>query len=309
MCKNREKLCKSVISKMTPKSIWVDYVFLSEACKERFLTHSDIPELAQDDIFMAGMADLKDGYQVERDGVNVHTILFTLKGGGILTTNNSISLIEPYTMVILPAHTPFRFEINPVDNEWKMVWFLPNPTAKWQFVETIGQKILPFNHCEQIWSLMNLIHYEIGGRPSFRRLLVSEVCRLLTGFETKSSRSVARVQALFNDVESQLHLTWTVKAMAQNCYISEEQFNRICKSLFGLSPRAKLIQLRMDKAANLLNYNDWTVTMIAHRLGYKDPYNFTHRFAKYFGCSPSRFRKKIKAQHEQQMQQNALENQ
>lgn len=292
MCENRQNLCKSVIKQMTPRSQWVDQVFLSETCKERFFTNSNIPELAYDDIFMAGMANLKDGYHVEREGIAVHTVLFTLEGGGILTTADRVELIEPYTMVVLPALTPFRFEINPIDKQWKMVWFLPKHTDKWLFLENIGQSILAFHHTEQIWSLLTLLLYEIDGRPSFRRLLVSELCRLLNRFESKSSRSMARVQTLFNEVESQLHLSWTVKAMAQKCYISEEQFNRISKSLFGLSPRAKLIQLRMDKAADLLNYNDWTVTMIAHRLGYKDPYNFTHRFTKYFGCSPSHFRKR-----------------
>lgn len=292
MCENRQNLCESVIKQMTPRSQWVDQVFLSETCKERFFTNSNIPELAYDDIFMAGMANLKDGYHVEREGIAVHTVLFTLEGGGILTTADRVELIEPYTMVVLPALTPFRFEINPIDKQWKMVWFLPKHTDKWLFLENIGQSILAFHHTEQIWSLLTLLLYEIDGRPSFRRLLVSELCRLLNRFESKSSRSMARVQTLFNEVESQLHLSWTVKAMAQKCYISEEQFNRISKSLFGLSPRAKLIQLRMDKAADLLNYNDWTVTMIAHRLGYKDPYNFTHRFTKYFGCSPSHFRKR-----------------
>jgi AraC-like DNA-binding protein len=291
MCENREKLCQSVIDKMKPKSHWLDNVYLSPECKERFLTHSDIPELAQEDIHMAGMAKLKEGYQVERLGIALHTLLFTLEGGGILTTADRVELIDPYTLVVLPAHTSYRFEINPVDNYWKIIWIVSNPTAKWQFCEQLGQRIIPFNLCDQIWSLMDLIHHEIGGRPSFRRLLVSELYRLLTGFETKASRSVARVQAVFNDVESQLHLTWTVKSMARSCYISEEQFNRITKKLFELSPRSKLIQLRMDKAVDLLNYNGWTITMIAHRLGYKDPYNFSHRFRKYYGCSPSQYRK------------------
>ncbi|WP_304442118.1 helix-turn-helix transcriptional regulator [Moritella sp. Urea-trap-13] len=51
-----------------------------------------------------------------------------------------------------------------------------------------------------------------------------------------------------------------------------------------------MIHLRMEKAANLLQYREWTISMIALRLGYKDPYNFTHHFRKCFGCSPSRYR-------------------
>lgn len=293
MCENRQNLCESVISNMQPKSQWHDEVYLADGCKERFLTTSDIPELDQEEIFMAGMAELADGYHVERYGVAIHTLIFTLEGSGILTTADRVELIEPYTLLVIPAHTPFRFELNSVDNYWKMVWLLPQPTAKWQHFAALGQTILPYHQCEQIWSLLHLIHCEINGRTAFRRLLVSELNLMLTGVESKSTRSASRVHSVFNEVESQLHLPWTVKEMAARCFISEEQLNRIAKNLYGMSPRTRLIHLRMEKAADLLQYREWTISMIALRLGYKDPYNFTHRFRKYFGCSPSRYRKNM----------------
>lgn len=293
MCENRENLCKSVMSKMSPKTEWHEEVYLADACKERFLTTSDIPELSQEGIFMAGMAELTDGYYVERCGVAVHTLIFTLEGGGILTTSDRVELIEPYSLLVIPAGEPFRFELNSVDNYWKMIWLLPQAIAKWQQFEALGLTILPYHQCEQMWSLLNLIHCEIEGRTAFRRLLVSELNLILTGVESKSTSSVSRVHTLFNEVESQLHLPWTVKEMAAKCFISEEQLNRISKNLYGMSPRSLLIHLRMEKAADLLQYQEWTISMIAQRLGYKDPYNFTHRFRKYFGCSPSRYRKNI----------------
>ena len=294
MCENRENLCKSVTSKMQPKSQWHDEVYLSDRCKERFLTTSDIPEFIPEEIFMAGMAELVDGYHVERYGITIHhTLIFTLEGSGILTTADRVELLEPYSLLILPAHTPFRFELNSVDNYWKMIWLLPQNTEKWKHFAQLGQTILPYHQCEQIWSLLNLIHCEIGGRAGFRHLLVSELNLLLTGVESKSTRSVSRVHTLFNEVESQLHLPWTVKEMASRCFISEEQLNRIAKNLYNMSPRARLIHLRMEKATDLLQYREWTISMIAQRLGYKDPYNFTHRFRKYFGCSPSNYRKNM----------------
>ncbi|WP_019612833.1 AraC family transcriptional regulator [Psychromonas ossibalaenae] len=297
MCKNRQNLCKSVISKIKPKSQWQEDVYLADACKERFLTTSDIPELHQEQIFMAGMAELADGYHVERCGVAIHTLIFTLEGSGILTTAERVELIEPYTLLVIPAHMPFRFELNPVDNYWKMVWLLPQVSEKWKQFAELGQTILPYHQCEQIWSLLNLIHCEINGRTAFRRLLVSELNLKLTGVESKSTSSVSRVHTLFNEVQSQLHLPWTVKEMASQCFISEEQLNRISKNLYAMSPRTRLIHLRMEKAADLLQYREWTISMIAQRLGYKDPYNFTHRFRKYFGCSPSRYRKNILETH------------
>lgn len=291
MCKNRVNLCKSVIMKMQTKTKWHDDVYLSANCKERFLTSSDIPELTNEDIFMAGMAELIDGYYVERANVDVHSLIFTLEGSGILTTSERVEVIEPNTLLIIPAHASFRFEINPVDNHWKMIWLLTQNTNKWNHIAELGLNILSYHQCEQVWSLLSLTHCEIGGRPSMRKLLISELSLLLTGVESKSPRSVSRVHTLFNQIESQLHLPWTVKDMAHRCFISEEQLNRISKNLYNMSPRSKLIHLRMEKASDLLSYREWTISMIALRLGYKDPYNFSHRFRKHFGCSPSNYRK------------------
>ncbi|ETX94722.1 bacterial regulatory helix-turn-helix s, AraC family protein, partial [Vibrio parahaemolyticus EKP-028] len=153
--------------------------------------------------------------------------------------------------------------------------------------------VIPFCGSEQIWSLMTLLYNEIGGRSGFRQLLISEVQRLVQSVETPISTSLSRVQTLFNEIEGQLHLPWTVSEMAKRCFISEEQLNRLSKQLFNMSPRSKLIELRMHKAADLLQYRAWSIAMIANRLGYRDPYNFTHRFKKFYGISPTRYRKQL----------------
>ncbi|WP_199454975.1 AraC family transcriptional regulator [Vibrio owensii] len=293
MCEKPQNLCESVIEQFAIKTEWHDDVHLAPACKERFLTLTEIPEWKRADIFMAGLAELRDGYHVERDKVGVHTLLFTIEGGGVLITPDFVEEIEPYTLTILPVDTCFRFEMNPSKGLWKMVWLLPQNTEAWQHLSDLGQTVVPFRGSEQVWSLMTLLYNEIGGRTGFRQLLISEVQRLVKSVETPISTSLSRVQTLFNEVEGQLHLAWTIAEMAKQCFISEEQFNRLSKQLFNMSPRSKLIELRMHKAADLLQYPAWSVAMIANRLGYRDPYNFTHRFKKFYGTSPTRYRKRL----------------
>lgn len=293
MCEKPQNLCESVIEQFAIKTEWHDDVHLAPACKERFLTLTEIPEWKRADIFMAGLAELRDGYHVERDKVGVHTLLFTIEGGGVLITPDFVKEIEPYTLTILPVDTCFRFEMNPSKGLWKMVWLLPQNTEAWQHLSDLGQTVVPFRGSEQVWSLMALLYNEIGGRTGFRQLLISEVQRLVKSVETPISTSLSRVQTLFNEVEGQLHLPWTIAEMAKQCFISEEQFNRLSKQLFNMSPRSKLIELRMHKAADLLQYPAWSVAMIANRLGYRDPYNFTHRFKKFYGTSPTRYRKTL----------------
>jgi len=294
MLEKPENLCKSVIPSPLPKSTWQDEVYLADSCKERFLTQSDLPELSENQFFMAGMAELSEGYHVERVGASIHTLLFTLEGCGRLITETSVVEIEANTLTVLPANLPFRFELaDPIQN-WKMAWVLLQSSEKWQPLVESGQRVEPSYLCEQVWSVLNLFHSEIGGRSSYRKLFASELSRLLLGSVSNApSNSVLRVESVFNAVESQLHHPWTVKGIAKQSYISVEQLNRICKQLYGCSTQQKLITLRMEKATDLLHYETWSVGGIAQRLGYPDPYNFTHRFRQYHGCSPREYRKRV----------------
>ncbi|MCK6262721.1 AraC family transcriptional regulator [Vibrio sp. ZSDE26] len=295
MLESKQNLFESVIDQDHIKTQWQDQVFLSDECRERFLGLTEIPEFESMGFFMAGMADLVDGYIVERESVAVHTLLFTLKGEGLLTLADQRQTIPANSLVILPADMPFRFELGENSNKWKMVWLLLSPSDKWHSIIESGQRVVQFHHCEQVWSLMSLLHHEISGRASYRKLLSSEISRLLNKVEVSPSNSSMRVRSVWNLIESQLHLSWSVKKISQQCFLSEEQLNRLSKSLFGQTPQERLIHLRMEKAAELLHHQEWSITMIAQRLGYKDPYAFSHRFKRYFGVSPRAYRKQLAA--------------
>lgn len=286
-----KNLCKSVIEQELLNRHWQDDVYLAEACKERFIVSSEIPELISEEISMAGLGEFSQGYSVERREPEIHTILFSLEGGGCLSTVDGVHHIQPNSVTVLPQGLPFRFELG--DNPyWKMAWILLPPTEKWQQVQHSKQRVEPTQLCESVWSLLNLTHQEIHGRATFRQLLLSELSRVMMGStDRQPSNAAMRVHSVFNQVEAQLHLPWTVKEIAQKSYLSEEQLNRISKQLYQCSPSQKLIQLRMEKAVDLLHHRDWSITMIAHRLGYPDPYNFTHRFRKIYGMSPRDYRK------------------
>ena len=80
MLKNNKNLFESVICDFDPPEIWRDKTLLSPECRERFLTPTDLPELGAQEFEMAGLSELRDGYEIERVSENVHTLLFTLEG-------------------------------------------------------------------------------------------------------------------------------------------------------------------------------------------------------------------------------------
>jgi len=273
------------------QNYWTNKVELSDQCRERFLTQSVVPELNEKAIFMAGLAELEGEYLVERSGERVHTVIVTLEGGGTLTTSNSIDEIERNTLTYLEAGTPFRFELSKKQRHWKMVWLLLEPNEQWLPLQQSSHRIIPFHSAEQIWAICSLLYAEINGRNTFRAILLSELVRSITPQPTSFNLSHLRVQKTFNQIETQLHLPWKVSKIAEQSYVSEEHLGKICRKIYQQSPQSKLISLRMDKAKELLQSSDWPINIIAHRVGYKDPYNFSHRFTRSFGISPSKFRK------------------
>lgn len=293
MFPNDKNLCKPVIdTTLLSEKKWRDEVFLAPACQERFLVQSDVPEMKPQGIFMAGLAHLADQYWVERTMPEVHTVLITLEGEGKVCTEHGGWMIPPNTITVLPAHQPFRFEIASDAPTWTMVWLLLYDNERWQDIHHFSHPVMRFDNCEAIWSLASLIYRDIGGRAAFRQLMISEVVNILSNLDNQLSDTQLRVMSVLNTVQSQLHQDWTVSRIAAQSYLSEEQLNRVVKQIAGMPTRDYVITMRMRKALDLLQHKDWSIKMIALRLGYQDPNNFTHRFRKYYGISPREYRQR-----------------
>lgn len=79
--------------------------------------------------------------------------------------------------------------------------------------------------------------------------------------------------------------------IAANMYLSTFYISKIFKSETGDTPINYLIQLRMEKAKELLrDTSKATIQEIADEVGYSDTYHFSKLFKKYCGVSPSRYR-------------------
>ncbi len=73
--------------------------------------------------------------------------------------------------------------------------------------------------------------------------------------------------------------------------VSRSTLNRICNSATGLSPRQRVIQLRMNHARGLLRYSSLSVSLISKLMGYSRVNEFSREYSKIIGMPPSRDRK------------------
>ena len=131
MLENTENLCESVtmgFALAQPKMDWKEEVYLAQACKERFLTQSDLPELTDNGFFMAGLAELAEGYEIERGGDDQSYLAVDTRGHGLLTlAERQYHLYAQYLDSIAGRAAVSVLNWLIKTKGWKMAWVLLKP--------------------------------------------------------------------------------------------------------------------------------------------------------------------------------------
>ncbi|WP_428243180.1 helix-turn-helix transcriptional regulator [Gynuella sp.] len=263
---------------------------LGPECRESFLTQQDIPELKSQEIKIAGISRLKPPYVVARKDPDIHTLLFTVRGEGILTTASDRQTIGPNTLAILRARQPYRFEIS--TDSWDMGWMLLNPMPEWSLFDNAEQEVRPCFQSVPIYHLFSILHHEIEGAAVARQNVLNQIISYLNSalLENRENRRIRQLELFYTHLDEQLHYPWTVNALAKKIYCSVPHLHRLCQQAFGRGPMQQLTWLRMEKAKQLLLQTEWSIQEIASRIGYADAFNFSTRFKKSVGVAPSHYR-------------------
>lgn len=82
----------------------------------------------------------------------------------------------------------------------------------------------------------------------------------------------------------------TLEEVARRLATSPRQLRRIFTEAGGKSFRSLLTEVRMDRAAELLEATDLSVSDVGRRVGYREAGQFTKAFKRAHGAPPSEFR-------------------
>lgn len=104
-------------------------------------------------------------------------------------------------------------------------------------------------------------------------------------------RSVDRFERMMGEMPEADFGSRSVSELARKCGCSERHFSRLFRNHFGLSIRAKQVELRLEKARQLLLESDAKVIHIALDSGYRHLGLFNAMFKKRFGMTPTEWRR------------------
>lgn len=271
--------------------MWKDILEIGPECHELFIDLTKAPEIADLDIQLSGVSQLAGLYRVGRINPLNHTLFYTREGQGKLQTNNGQYALDKWTLVTLPAGEPFLIELD--SEAWSIVWIDLCDTPRWNDICRRRPTLSCNQNPESLYHLLKLIYLE--GKSSLRKtilpLLEFHLLETLSA-STNQTQDNQRIETLFHNVEKQLHFTWSIENMCDRIHYSAPHLHRLCLKRFGRSPVQQVIHLRVERAQYLLLHSHWSIAQIASHVGYNDIFNFSKRFKKSVGLSPSQYRKK-----------------
>ena len=109
-------------------------------------------------------------------------------------------------------------------------------------------------------------------------------------FESRDKQSI--VQVIIDYMNTYYMEDISLDHISKNMFLSSVYISKIFKEETGTSPINYLIQIRLNKAKELLQSQSIPINLVAKSVGYSDAYYFSKLFKKYFGIAPSKIAKK-----------------
>ncbi len=121
--------------------------------------------------------------------------------------------------------------------------------------------------------------------------LIGFLARCYSRSKNPDSRALLRLAEAISYLETNFAEPVDLDELASTAHMSKRGFIRAFRAAMGTSPIAYLIQLRINRAADMLRHGDQSITDIAFHVGFCDSNYFTRQFHKITGISPRNYRR------------------
>lgn len=132
---------------------------------------------------------------------------------------------------------------------------------------------------------------EAGYTDIIRHLLLTVVITLIRDEIRHAQRPLTPTRRVMRFVEEHYNERLTLGAVSKRLGFSLSYLSALFKKECGQTFRTYLAEVRMRRAAALLSATDMTVEAVARLVGYDDPAFFYKQFQRFFGATPSSYRK------------------
>lgn len=243
------------------------------------------------------------GIEIERPrGYPSHTFIHFINPVDILV-NGQIVRTEPHAFIIYKIGTPQKYySPTPLTNNYIHFGIGIEDALKEYGIDfdTIYYPSDPYIISSIVLEIQQLFFSVSPLNAQLLNIKLHELfIKLARNIKQASiSRIDHNLQREFVDLRirilSRLELPWTVETMANELRISKSRFHSLYKEIFGRSPSADLIHVRIDRAKAMLTLTRKPIATISTELGYSNSAHFMRQFKSIVGIAPGAYRKETR---------------
>jgi len=149
--------------------------------------------------------------------------------------------------------------------------------------------------------LNSMLHEIESKEPGYELYLKNKLEEIIIFLSRKYSqisipkaKSLVRMGKAIDFIENNYNFNIYIQQLAELCFMSVRNFQRVFKEATGLSPNDYLLEFRIQNASKLLTETEFTIYEVSERVGIADWFYFSKAFKKKFGVSPMQYRKQNK---------------
>jgi len=277
----------------------IETVVIPAASRERFLMQSreDVRCLDDFQILQAGVSRLTPGYLVDRSPSYFNLMLFCHEGRAEVRAEARSLRMKPGEVLMIPTGCAYSYR--PSSPCWSISWAHLIDCPAWNRLFGSVPILQKAHWGEQVQGVMEGYVGEAGTRHPdsahtlrlYLELLVSYLKRELGGISRENRESRERLQNVWGRVQRDVRHKWTVRELASLAGLCKTGLFQQCEKIHRMTPMDMVTAMRMELAAELLAFTNYTLAMIADETGYKNAFAFSKAFKRHKGASPGEYRR------------------
>lgn len=238
-------------------------------------------------------------HHLKRTQHSNHLLMYCVSGLGTLNALDQSYEITAGTLICLPPGIPHEYSADS-NSPWTLYWVHFDGAHAERFfrhmdmqslTEDIGLHPQLINFFENSFELRRS-HHDVRTFIHICHLLQALIS--LLSIELHRSRAKEKFKISIDKVQHVMHKNihgqLNLDALTEQFGLSKYYFSKRFKEMTGQSPIQYFINMKMQRACQLLDKSQHSIKEIGNSLGYEDPYYFSRIFKKVVGLSPLQYR-------------------
>lgn len=246
--------------------------------------------LAQHGIVHVGLAEAVHPYEVRRPDLSGTFVMICTSGEGRVWLEGKWVPMLAGQACLAPPQAFHAYKAIP-RKAWNIAWVrYQEPQGTLPLVNTRAPVLADFDG-EPLAAAIRGLHGEASrtASPAAMNMWADLIQHYARSFAAPWSTD-DRLREVWQEVMQNLAADWSLPKLASLAVMSTKQFTRLCLQSLGRTPAQQVTALRVQQAAHLLSKTSEKVESIAHEVGYKSLFTFSHTFKKVTGSRPSEYR-------------------